>query len=299
MRVFITGASGFIGSAVVDEMVRAGHTVTGLARSEEGAATIARLGGQVHRGDIDNHASVLEAVAASDGVIHCAFNHDFSKYKENSEADRHLIEAMGQVLAGTDRPLVVTSGTGVSAQPGHIRVEDDPFRAPSAVMPRMASDEAADAAAARGVKASIVRLPPAVHNTERLGFVSILIEHARQTGVSAYVGDGQNRWPAVHRQDAAKVFALAFEKAAKGVSYQAVGDEGIPVRQIAELVGQGLGLPVKSMTQEEANAHFGWFGMFAGADLPASSKLTQGWLSWKPVHPGLLEDLQHAAQFKK
>ena len=209
------------------------------------------------------------------------------------------IQAEGNTVMRYGAEIVALGLAAFGALIAAAMAQDDPFRAPSDVMPRMASDEAADAVAAKGVRASIVRLPPAVHNTERLGFVSVLIEHARQTGVSAYVGDGQNRWPAVHRQDAAKVFALAFEKAAKGVSYQAVGDEGIPVRQIADLVGQGLGLPVKSMTQDEANAHFGWFGMFAGADLPASSKLTQAWLGWEPVHPGLLEDLQHAAQFKK
>lgn len=299
MRVFITGASGFIGSAVVEEMVKAGHAVTGLARSDEGAALIARLDGQVHRGDIDDHASVLEAVAAADGVIHCAFNHDFSRYKENCEADRLLIEAMGNVLAGTDRPLVVTSGTGVPAQYGQLRVEDDPFRVPSTVAPRMASDEAADAAAANGVRTSIVRLSPSVHDTERLGFVSVLIEHARQTGVSAYVGEGQNRWPAVHRLDAASLFRLAFEKGVKGASYHGVGEEGIPVRQIAEVIGEGLGLPVKSLTPEEAAAHFGWFGSFAGLDFPASSKLTQAWLGWKPTHPGLIADMQVAVQAKK
>ncbi len=299
MRVFITGASGFIGSAIVKEMIEAGYEVSGLARSEASAQQLTALGAGVHRGDLDDIGSVLKGAAASDGVIHCGFNHDFSKFKENAEADRRIIEAMGDLLAGSDRPLVVTSGTGVSATPGQIRTEDDPFRLSSDLSPRMASDEAADAAAVKGVRASVVRLPPSVHDREKLGFVSYLIEHARQKGVSAYIENGMNRWPAVHRLDAARVFRLAFEKGDKGVAYHAVGDEGIPFREIAEIIGQRLNIPVISQTKEEAAANFTWMANVVGLDFPASGKLTQEWLGWKPTHPGLLADLRQAVQFEK
>ncbi len=289
MRVFLTGATGFIGSAVVQELIGAGHTVLGLARSDAGAASLAAAGAQVHRGDIEDFDSLKSGAAASDGVIHTAFNHDFSKFAANCEADKRAIEALGSALAGSDRPLVVTSGTGMgSVVPGQPATEDN-FN-PNHPIPRVASELAAASVAATGVRVLVVRLPQ-VHDPFKQGLVTPLIAVAREKGVSAYVGDGLNRWPAVHRLDAARLYRLVLEKGVAGARYHAVAEEGVPAREIAEAIGRGLKIPVVSKSPEEAAAHFGWLAMFAGFDLQASSALTRQRLDWHPTGPGLIADL--------
>ena len=297
MRVFLTGATGFIGSVIVPELINAGHQVLGLARSDAGAKSLRDAGAQVHRGDIEDLESLRSGAAMSDGVIHTAFNHDFSKYAANCEADRRAIEALGSVLIGSDRPLVVTSGTAMTARPGSLATEDD-APAPSSAIPRSASEEAAEAAAARGVRASVVRLPQ-VHDRVKHGLVTVLIAVAREKGVSAYVGDGRNRWPAVHVLDTAPLYRLALEKGSSGARYHAVAEEGVPLREIAEAIGRGLKVPVVSKSPEEAAGHFGWLGFFVGGDAPASSVLTQQRLGWRPTQqPGLIADLDHATAFE-
>jgi nucleoside-diphosphate-sugar epimerase len=289
MRVFLTGATGFIGSAIVQELIGAGHTVLGLARSDAGAASLAAGGAQVHRGDIEDLDSLKTGAVASDGVIHTAFNHDFSKFAANCEADKRAIEALGSALAGSDRPLVVTSGTGMgSVVPGEPATEDN-FN-PNHPIPRVASELAAASVAATGVRVLVVRLPQ-VHDPFKQGLVTPLIAVAREKGVSAYVGDGLNRWPAVHRLDAARLYRLVLEKGVAGARYHAVAEEGVPAREIAEAIGRGLKIPVVSKSPEEAAAHFGWLAMFAGLDLQASSALTQHRLDWHPTGPGLIADL--------
>jgi nucleoside-diphosphate-sugar epimerase len=289
MRVFLTGATGFIGSAIVQDLIGAGHTVLGLARSDAGAASLAAAGAQVHRGDIEDLESLKSGAAASDGVIHTAFNHDFSKFAANCEADKRAIEALGAALAGSDRPLVVTSGTGMgSVVPGQPAIEDN-FN-PNHPIPRVASELAAASVAATGIRVLVVRLPQ-VHDPFKQGLVTPLIAVAREKGVSAYVGDGLNRWPAVHRLDAARLYRLVLEKGVAGARYHAVAEEGVPAREIAETIGRGLKIPVVSKSPEEAAAHFGWLAMFAGLDLQASSALTQQRLDWHPTGPGLIADL--------
>jgi nucleoside-diphosphate-sugar epimerase len=292
MRVFLTGATGFIGTAVIRELLDAGHQVLGLARSDAGATALVALGAQVHRGDIEDLDSLRSGAAAADGVIHCAFNHDFSKYADNCEADRRAIEALGSVLAGSDRPLVVTSGTAMSLTPGRPAAEDDP-PVPSAMLPRSASEEAAASLAARGVRVSIVRLPQ-VHDRDKQGLVTMAISLAREKGVSAYVGDGANRWPASHRLDTARLYRLVLEKGSLGARYHAVAEEGVRVRDIAEVIGRRLNLPVVAKSPEEAAAHFGWLAVFASLDCPASSALTQQRLGWRPVQLGIISDLERA-----
>ena len=294
MRVFLTGATGFIGSAIVQELIAAGHQVLGLARSETGAHSLHAAGAEVHRGDLDDLESLRSGAAGADGVIHCAFDHsafgqDFSKFVEVCEKDRRAIEAIGDALAGSDRPLVITSGTamGMKAQ-GQPAIED--YIDPNHTTPRKASEEAGAAVARRGVNVSVVRLPQ-VHNTIRQGLVSYTIQLARQKGVSAYVGEGRNRWPAAHVLDVAHLYRLALERAESGSRYNAVAEEGISAREIAEAVGKGLNIPVVSVTPEEAQEHFGWFALFAGIDMPASSELTQKRLGWVPTGPTLLADL--------
>ena len=290
MKVFVTGATGFVGSAVVQELIGAGHQVLGLVRSDKGAKSLIAAGAQPHRGDVEDLESLRKGAAMSDGVIHTAFIHDFSKFEANCEIDRRAIEALGSALAGTDRPLMVTSATGAVFTPGRLSTEED---APNAPMPRV-SEQAAASVAAKGVRVSAMRLPQ-VHDPLKQGLITYLIAVAREKGVSAYVGDGRNRWPAVHRLDAARLYKLAFEKAAeKGVAggrYNAVAEEGVPLREIAEAIGRGLKLPVVSRSPEEAREHFGWLAHFVSGDMPASSALTQKRLGWRPTGPGLIADL--------
>jgi nucleoside-diphosphate-sugar epimerase len=297
MRVFVTGASGFIGTPLTAELIGAGHQVIGLARSDASADALAAAGADVHRGSVDDVESLRSGAAKADAVIHLAFIHDFSdfaKFKENCEIDRRAIEAMGAELAGSNRPLVVTSGI-TPVTPGRSATElDTPV--PSSQFPRSASEEAADVVAARGVRVSVVRLSQ-VHNPLRQGLVTPLIAVAKQKGVSAYVGDGANRWPAVHVYNAAHLYRLALEtNAESGTRYQAVGEEGVPLRAIAEAVGRRVGVPAKSIAPEEATEHFGFLGMIAVADHPASSALTQEWLGWKPTGPGLISDLDRVRE---
>jgi nucleoside-diphosphate-sugar epimerase len=291
MHVFVTGSTGFIGSAVVQELIGAGHQVLGLTRSDAGAEALAHSGAQAHRGDIYDLDSLRSGAAQTDAVIHLAFNHDFSKFQENCETDRRVIEALGSVLEGSDRPLIVTSGTAMAiSEPGVPSKENDPILS-SKVMPRALSEEAADSFAACGVRVIIVRLPQ-VHNTEKQGLVTHAIQIAREKGVSAYVGNGQNRWPAAHRLDVARLYRLALEKGT-AATYHAVDEEGISIKEIAEVIGKGLTVPVVSLTPEEAQGHFGWLAMFVGRDRPASSTQTRTALGWEPTGPGMIEDLKN------
>jgi nucleoside-diphosphate-sugar epimerase len=293
MRVFVTGATGFVGTAVVHELLGAGHSVLGLARSNEGAKALISAGAEPHRGDMQDLDSLRSGAAEADGVIHLAFNHDFSKFAENCEMDRRAIEAIGSVLEGSERPLLVTSGLALVA-PGRLATEAD---SPAPGFPRM-SEAAAEALAARGVRATSVRLSPSTHGAGDHGFVPILINLAREKGVSAYIGDGSNRWPGVHRFDAAKLYRLALESGAKGGPYHAVADEGVPFKEIARIIGWWLSVPVVSKSQEEAADHFGWFARFAGMDIPASSERTRKLLNWQPTHPDLLTDIDQKAYFE-
>lgn len=290
MRVFITGASGFIGSAIVQELIAAGHQVLGLARSDASAKSLVAMGAQVHRGSLEDPDSLRSGAAAADGVIHCAFNHDFSQYQANCEADRRVIEAMGSVLIGSERPFVVSAGVGVST-PGAATENDACL--PSSILPRSASEEAALSLAQRGVRASVMRLPQ-VHNLEMQGLITLLITIAREKRVSAFVGDGANRWPAAHRLDVAHLYTLALEKGSAGARYHAIAEEGVPLRQIAEVIGRRLNLAVVSKSPEEAVDHFGWMAFMVGRDGPASSALTRERLGWRPVGPGLIADLERA-----
>jgi nucleoside-diphosphate-sugar epimerase len=293
MRVFVTGATGFVGSAVIHELINAGHQVLGLTRSDAGGQSLIAAGAEVHRGDLEDLESLRSGAARSDGVIHSAFVHDFSKFVEVCEIDRRAIEALGSALVGSDRPLIVTSGTAFAHTPGRLTTEED---APNSPAPRVASEQAANAVQAQGVPVSVMRLPQ-VHDPVRQGLITFLIATAREKGVSAYVGDGLNRWPAVHRLDAARLYRLALEKGSAGARYNAVAEEGVPLREIAEAIGRGLKVPVISKSAEEAGEHFGWLGMFVGADMPASSALTQERLRWRPTGPGLISDLDQMRYF--
>jgi nucleoside-diphosphate-sugar epimerase len=295
MRVFVTGASGWVGSAVIEELQAAGHTVTGLARSDASAATLASRGVAVQRGSLEELESLRDGATASDAVIHSAFNHDFSRFAENAAVERSAIEALGNALVGTGRPLVVTSGVALIA-PGRLVLESDSRDSSVVHFPRDPESVAATAAA-KGVRVSVIRLAPSVHGRGDHGFVPIVIGLARQRGLSAYVGDGQNRWPAVHRRDAARLYVLALERAADRAVYHAVAEEGIRFRDIAEVIGRQVNVPVLSATGDEVEAHFGWFAHFAQIDAPASSAKTRESLGWHPTGPGLLDELDSEAYF--
>jgi len=287
MRVFITGATGFIGTAIVRELIDAGHEVVGLARSDAAARSLVAAGAAVHRGSLEDLESLRSGAGAADGVIHTAFIHDFSNYGPAADADRRAIETLGSVLAGSDRSLIVTSGTLLAQRKGPLATEED---AHDSNFPRK-SEDAALALAASGVRASVVRLPPSVHGNGDHGFIPYLISTAREKGVSAFIGDGLNRWPTVHRLDAAHLYRLVVEKGGAGATYHGVADEGVPTREIAEAIGRGLNVPVVSKSAEAAADHFGWIARFFAIDGPASSALTQERLGWHPVHPGIIADL--------
>jgi nucleoside-diphosphate-sugar epimerase len=295
MRIFVTGATGFVGSAIVRELVGAGHQVLGLTRSEAGAESLIAAGAEVHRGDLQDFDSLRSGAAMADAVIHTAFIHDFSKFQENCEIDKRAIEALGSALDGSGRQLIITSGTGMVA-PGRLATEEDEPVPTSAGMPR-ASEEAAASVASRGVRVSVVRLPQ-VHDRVKQGLITYAIAVARKKGVSAYVGNGLNRWPAVHRLDCAHLYRLALEKGSPGARYHAVAEEGLPMKEIAEAIGRGLKLPTISLSAEQAGEHFGWLGFFAGLDMPSSSALTRQRLGWRPTQTGLLDDLDHARDFE-
>jgi nucleoside-diphosphate-sugar epimerase len=290
MRIFLTGATGFIGSRIVPELLAAGHEVLGLTRSDAGARALEAAGAQVHRGDLEQPDTLRAGADQADAVIHTAFDHDFSNFVANCEKDRRVIEAMGAALKGSDRPLLITSGTGIgNPDSGGPATEDVLNR--NHPNPRAASELAGVVLLDAGVNIVSMRLPQ-VHDTVKQGLVSPFIELSKAKGAVAYIGEGLNRWPAAHVLDVAKLYRLAVERSAPGARYHAVAEEGIPVRDIAEAVGAGLGLPVVSLTPEEAPAHFGWLAMFAGLDLPASSARTRELLGWTPSGPGLIEDLE-------
>jgi nucleoside-diphosphate-sugar epimerase len=293
MKVFVTGATGFIGSAIVPELLKAGHKVVGLARSDQAAKSLAALGAGVHHGSLEDLESLRSGAAASDGVIHAAFIHDFANYGPAAEKDQRAIETLGSALSGSRRPLVVTSGTLLVQRQNELATEEDP---PVSTFPRK-SEDACASLSTHGVNASVLRLPPSVHGDGDHGFVPRLISIAREKGVSAYVGDGANRWPAVHRLDAAHLYRLVLEKGSAGANYHAVGDQGIPFRDIAAAIGRRLNVPVVSKSPEEAAAHFDWLAHFVAIDCPASCAKTQQQLGWRPTHVGLIADLDHGTYF--
>jgi nucleoside-diphosphate-sugar epimerase len=295
MRVFVTGSTGFIGSTIVPELINAGHQVLGLTRSDAGAQALTAAGAEVHRGDLEDLESLRSGAAKSEGVIHCAFNHDFSKFVANCEMDRRAIETLGAALVGSDRPLIITSGTGMgNAVPGQPATEE--HFDPSHPNPRVASELAGASMSARGVNVSVVRLPQ-VHNRIKQGLITYAIAVAREKGVSAYVGDGLNRWPAAHVRDVARLYRLALEKREAGARYNAVAEEGVPLRDIAEVIGRGLKVPVVALPAEQVAGHFGWLAAFIGWDLRASSAQTQARLGWHPTGPGLIADLEQMRYF--
>lgn len=291
MRIFLTGATGFIGSQIIPQLLAAGHKVLGLTRSDTGAKQLAAAGAEVHRGDLEDPATLRSGAEKADAVIHCAFDHDFSRFVENCKKDKRNIEAIGEALAGSTRPLVVTSGVGMGSRgPGELAIEEV-FHAENA-NPRKISEETGTAvAAARGVNISYVRLPQ-VHDTRKQGLITPLVELARAKGRVAYLGEGKNRFAAAHVSDVARLYKLAIERAEPGARYHAVAEEGVAMRDIAGALGRALKLPVVSLSGDEAAEYFGWMAMFAGLDIAASSALTQKKLGWKPVGPGLIADLE-------
>ena len=302
MRVFVTGATGFIGSATVRDLLAAGHQVLGLARNDANAEALAKVGVDVHRGELTDTDSLVAGAKACDGVIHTAFIHDFSQFMANIETDRLAVTAMAGALEGTGKPLVISSGTLMVATQGpfgaaHARPATEADSAADPNNGRAAAETLLAAAAERGVRGSAIRLSPTVHGAGDKGFIPMIIAAAREKGVSAYVGEGANRWPAVHRLDAARLFRLAVESAAPGVRLHAATEEGIPMRAIAEAIGEGLGVPVRSLTPEEAPAHFGFLGGFVAFDNPISSAVTRSSLGWRPEQPDLLTDMRENGYF--
>ncbi len=298
MRVFLTGATGFIGSAITQELLRNGHQVLGLARSEVAAQSLISAGAQVHRGDLNDIDSLRRGASDCDGVIHTGFIHDFTRFKEVCEVDRHAIEALGAALKGSNRPLIVTSGTAL-VSPGRVATETMKAALNADSHPRVESEIITSALSQHGIRVSVVRLSPSVHGTGDHGFVPMLINLAQEKGVSAYIGDGENSWTAVHRFDAALLYRLALEKGAENATYHGVAEQSIAFRDIAGAIGKHLNLPVVSMTPEDAAQHFGWFSAFTGLDCPASSTLTRTALDWNPVQAGLLADMAYADYFTK
>jgi nucleoside-diphosphate-sugar epimerase len=306
MRIFVTGASGWIGSAVVPELTGAGHQVIGLGRSDESAAALTAAGAEVQRGTLDDLDSLRNAAAASDGVIHLAFKHDLAfsgDFQGAADADRRAVEAFGEALAGSDRPLLIASGT-LGVLPGQVATEQDGHGSHAAVaafgggpQARWETAEFTLSLASQGVRSSVVRLPPTNHGDGDNGFMATLVDIAREKGVSGYIGDGSNRWPAVHRLDSAHLFGLALEKAPAGSTLHAVAEEGVPIREVAEVIGRHLDLPVVSVSPEEAGEHFTWLAGFLGLDAPASSTLTRELLGWEPTQPGLIADLEEGHYF--
>lgn len=292
MRIFLTGATGFIGSALVPELIQAGHQVIGMTRSEAGAQALAAAGAQVHQGTLEDPESLRRGAAQADGVIHAAFDHDFSKFAENCEKDRRAIAALGSALAGSGRPLVITSGTGMGGG-GHGALAVENVFDAGHPNPRIASELAANVLLEAGANVSVVRLPQ-VHNPFRQGLISPLVEIARKKGVVAYVGEGDNRWPAGHLSDVVRLYRLALEAGEQGARFHAVGEEGIRSRDIAQALGRGMNLPVVSIDPGQAEAHFGWMAMFTSLDMPASSAWTQARLDWHPAGPSLIADLDEA-----
>jgi nucleoside-diphosphate-sugar epimerase len=306
MRVFVTGASGWIGSAVVPELIGAGHEVTGLARSDASAAALAAAGARVQAGTLDDLDGLRRAAAASDGVIHLAFKHDIAfsgDFQGAADADRRVVETFGEALAGSERPFVIASGI-IGLATGRVGTEQDGHGLDPAVpaadtgpRTRLATAEITLSLASRGVRSSVVRLPPTCHGDGDHGFLATLVRIARDKGVSGYIGDGSNRWPAVHRLDAARLFHLALEKAPAGSTLHAVADEGVPIRAIAEVIGRHLDLPVVAVSPDEAGGHFSWLAGFLAADSPASSTLTRELLGWQPTQPELIDDLDKGHYF--
>jgi nucleoside-diphosphate-sugar epimerase len=295
MRVFVTGASGWIGSATVAELLASGHRVVGLARSDAAAAAIAALGAEVHRGSLDDLDSVRAGAAASDGVVHLGYNHDFARMDQAAATDRRALEAIGMVLEGTGRPLVAASGT-LGLAPGRVATEHD--AADPSLHPRIAASQAVLALADRGVRSSLVRFAPTVHGPGDHGFIARLVAIAREKGVSGYIGDGSNRWPAVHRLDAGRLVCLAVVDAPAGSVLHAIGEQGVPTREIAEAIGGGLDLPAVSVPAEQATEHFGWIGRFFGTDSRAASDVTRTLMGWEPTHQGLIADLNEGHYFQ-
>ncbi|MCD8739253.1 SDR family oxidoreductase [Mucilaginibacter roseus] len=296
MRVFVTGATGFVGSTVVNQLLSAGHKVLGLARSEASAQKLIEAGAEVHLGSLTDIESLKSGALQTDGIIHTGFIHDFSRFAESCEIDRNAILTMGEAIAGTGKPFIITSGLALLST-GRLLTEQDEVTPENSKSPRKASEEAAKSVAQMGVNVSVMRLPPSVHDAGDHGFVPILINLAREKGEAAYLGDGQNKWPAVHRLDAAVLYQLALEKNAPWAVYHAVGEQGIPFADIASTIGENLNLPIVSKTTEEAAEYFGWFNYFGTINTPASGEQTKQILGWQPTHIGLIEDMNSGAYF--